>query len=207
MAVAVTTIEASSAAYPSALAGTWPRVWAIGNLQILEQPLLGFFCSTRCPGEIILQTYDLAIALREAGVPIIGGSHTPMEQECLALLLRGTQPIVMCPARSIAQMRLPADWRQAVAADRLLILSPFEAQYRRPTVELTAHRNRFVAALSAQVLIAHAAPQSKTATLGLELLQQNKPVFTLMHPANEPILAAGARAATLTALRAAVARE
>jgi len=113
----------------------------------------------------------------------------------------------MCPARSIAQMRLPADWRQAVAADRMLILSPFEAKHRRPTVELTAHRNRFVAALSAQVLMAHAAPQSKTAALYLALLQQNKPVFTLVHPANEHILAAGARAATLTALRAAVIRE
>ena len=96
MAVAVTTIEANSAACPSilrdgiAVAVVGQQVWAIGNLQILEQPLLGFFCSTKCPGEIILRTYDLAIALREAGVPMIGGFHTPMEKECLALLLRGT---------------------------------------------------------------------------------------------------------------------
>src|SRR5207244_7197156 len=113
MAVAVTTIETSSATCPSALrdgmavAGIGQRLWAIGKLQILEQPLLGFFCSTKCPGEVILQTYDLARALREAGIPMIGGFHTPMEKECLALLLRGTQPMVICPARSIAQMRLP----------------------------------------------------------------------------------------------------
>ncbi len=208
MAVAVTTIEVSSAACPSALrdgmagAGVFQRVWAIGDLQVLEQPLLSFFCSTRCPGEIILRTYDLAIALREAGVPMIGGFHTPMEKECLALLLRGAQPMIICPARSIAQMRLPADWRRAVAGNRLLILSPFEAPHRRPTVELTEQRNRFVAALSAYVLIAHAAPQSKTEALCLELIRQGKQVFTLPHVANEPILAAGACAATLTALRA-----
>ena len=212
MAVAVTTIEASSAACPSVLrdgmviAGVGQRVWAIGNLQILGQPLLGFFCSTRCPGEVILRTYDLARALRESGVPMIGGFHTPMEKECLALLLRGTQSIVICPARSIAKMRLPADWRQAVAADRLLILSPFEAKHRRPTVELTEQRNCFVAALSARILIAHAAPKSKTEALCLELLRQGKPVFALPHRANDHILATGARAATITTLCAAVAR-
>lgn len=206
------TIEANSSGYPSALrdgiarAGVGQRLWAIGNLQILEKPLLGFFCSTKCPGEVILQTYDLARTLREAGVPIIGGFHTPMEKECLALLLRGTQPMVICPARSIAQMRLPVGWRPSVADGRLLLLSPFEAQHRRPTVELTEQRNRFVAALSAYILIAHAAPKSKTEALCLELLRQNKQVFALAHPANDYILAAGARAATITALRAAVSR-
>jgi len=182
-----------------AVAGAAQRVWAIGNLQLLEQPLFGFFCSTKCPGEIILRTYDLAVAIREAGVPMIGGFHTPMEKECFALLLRGTQPLVMCPARSIAQMRLPADWRQAVVHGRLLVLSPFEAKPRHPTVALTEQRNRFVAALSTHVLIAHAAPKSKTAGLCLELLQQHKPVFALAHPANDHLLAAGAHAATVTA--------
>src|SRR5438128_6073395 len=209
MAVAVTTLEASSAACPSALrdgmavAGVGQRVWAIGDLQILEQPLLGFFCSTKCPGEIILRTYDFAIALREADVPMIGGFHTPMEKECLALLLRGTQPMVICPARSITQMRLPADWQRSVMKSRLLILSPFEAKHRRPTVELTEQRNRFVAALSAHILITHAAPKGKTEALGLELLQQGKQVFALAHPAHDHLFAAGARVATLTALCAA----
>ena len=69
-----------------------PQIWALGNLDILTMPLLGFFCATRCPGNVILRTYDLALALREAGVPMIGGFHTPMEQECLEVLLRGQQP-------------------------------------------------------------------------------------------------------------------
>jgi predicted Rossmann fold nucleotide-binding protein DprA/Smf involved in DNA uptake len=135
---------------------------------------------------------------------MIGGFHTPMEKECLALLLRGTQPVVVCPARSIAQMRLPADWRQAVAAHRLLVLSPFAAKHRRPTVELTEPRNRLVAALSTHILIAHAAPQSKTETLSLEFLRHGKQVFILPHPANDHLRAAGAQTATTTALCTAV---
>ncbi len=180
------------------------QVWAIGNLNILEKPLLGFFCSTTCPGEVILRTYDLAIALREAGVPLMSGFHTPMEKECLALLLRGTQPIVICPARSIAQMRLPAAWQQAVVAKRLLILSPFAAQHRRPTIELTEQRNRFVAALSTRILVAHAAAPGKTATLCLELLRQGKQVFALTHTANDYLFAAGAHIAMIPALCTAV---
>src|SRR2546426_11444127 len=57
-----------------------PQIWALGNLDILAIPLLGFFCATRCPGDVILRTYDLALALREASVPVIGGFHTPMER-------------------------------------------------------------------------------------------------------------------------------
>jgi len=32
---------------------------------------------------------------------VISGFHTPAEKECLRILLRGAQPIIICPARSI----------------------------------------------------------------------------------------------------------
>ena len=31
-----------------------------GDLALLDGVLTGFFCSVRCPGDIILKTYDLA---------------------------------------------------------------------------------------------------------------------------------------------------
>src|SRR5436190_24382197 len=98
-----------------------PFIAAHGNLDLLRQPALALFCSIRCPGRLILRTYDLAVALREAGVPVISGFHSPMERECFALLLRGRQPLIACPARSIEGMRLPAEWRQPVEAGRLLV--------------------------------------------------------------------------------------
>ncbi len=63
-----------------------------GNLRLLEESLTALFCSNRCPGDLILKTCDLARAMRDAGVPMIGGFQTPMEKECLRLLLRGSQP-------------------------------------------------------------------------------------------------------------------
>ncbi len=96
-----------------------------GSLRLLEEPLTALFCSSRCPGDLILKTYDLARAMRDAGVPVIGGFQTPMEKECLRLLLRGSQPVVVCPARGIENMRVPRDWRGPLKEDRMLVLSPF----------------------------------------------------------------------------------
>ena len=85
-----------------------------GNVRLLEVSLTALFCSQRCPGDLILKTYDLARAMRDAGVPIIGGFQTSMEKECLRLLVRGSQPVVVCPARGIDNMRVPRDWRAAL---------------------------------------------------------------------------------------------
>ena len=101
--------------------------------------------------------------MRDAGVAVIGGFQTPMEKECLRLLLRGNQPVVICPARSIENMRIPRDWQPALEEERLLVLSPFPSHQRRPTVETAEQRNELGVSLAAQVFIAHATPGSKTA--------------------------------------------
>ena len=163
-----------------------------GNLRLLEEPLTAFFCSQKCPGDLILKTYDLARAMRDAGVPVIGGFQTPMEKECLRLLLRGSQPAVVCPARGIDRMRIPSDWRGPMKEGRMLVLSPFPSSQRRPTVELAAQRNDFVANLAVQVFIAHAAPGSKTEDFARELADSGKPLLTLDSPANANLVEMGA---------------
>ena len=132
------------------------------TLQLLEESLTAFFCSSRCPGDLITKTYDLARSMRDTGVPVIGGFQTTMEKECLRLLLRGSQPVVICPARGIDNMRLPRDWRDPLNEGRLLVLSPFFATVRRATAESAAQRNELVADLARQVLITYAAPGGKT---------------------------------------------
>ena len=171
----------------------FPKFKSIGNSRLLEEPLTALFCSARCPGDLILKTYDLARSMRDAGVAVIGGFQTPMEKECLRLLLRGTQPVVICPARSIENMRIPADWRLALAEGRLLVLSPFPASVRRPTAESAAMRNELVASLAAQVFIAHAAPGSKTESFGRKLAAAGKSLLTLDSPANENLVDMGSQ--------------
>ena len=169
-----------------------PQIKSKGNLDLLEEPLTALFCSQRCPGDLILKTYDIVRAMRDAGIPVIGGFQTPMEKECLRLLLRGSQPIVVCPARGIDNMRVPRDWRAALDEGRLLVLSPFPSTRRRPTVELAAQRNDLVSDLGAQVFIAHAAPGGKTEAFARKLAGSGKPLLTLDSPANGNLREMGA---------------
>ena len=167
----------------------------IGDATLLDRPLLGLVCSVRCPGSIILAAYDLALALREAGVPVAGGFHSPMEREMLRLLLRGRQPVVIVVARSLAGMRVPAEWRGPLAEGWLTVVSPFtgEDAPRRVTAATAQARNRFVAAISAAVLAVHAAPGGKTEALCREVVAWGRPLLALEDEHNAALVALGAR--------------
>ena len=141
------------------------RLWAIGKLEILAERKVGLFCSVRCPGNAILCAYDTARKFRDEGVTVVSGFHSPVEKECLRILLRGKQPIIVCLARALEKIRLPADWRRAVEAGRLLLISPFEKRPRRPTTGSAQLRNEIVAALSDEVLIIHAEPGGSVARI------------------------------------------
>ena len=130
---------------------------ALGNPDLLALPKTALFCSARCPGNVILPAYDQAAKWRDAGRCVISGFHSPVEKECLRILLRGSQPIIICPARSLPQ-RVPPDWKKPLADGRLLLLSPFPATAKRVTANLAARRNEFVAALADEVVIFHATP-------------------------------------------------
>jgi predicted Rossmann fold nucleotide-binding protein DprA/Smf involved in DNA uptake len=80
------TICPDEAVYPVALKTcaafkTVPTLTEIGNLDLLSQNPIALFCSIKCPGDLILKTYDLAQALRDAEIPVISGFHTPIEQD------------------------------------------------------------------------------------------------------------------------------
>lgn len=167
----------------------------MGSATILDRPKIALFCSVKCPGKLILDTYDLAKQFRERGVTIISGFHSPMEEECLRILLRSPHPVVWCLARGMFK-RIPSkpiDCRAAVADGRLLIVSPFKDNVRRVTAKTAVARNRVVADLAAAVVVAHAALGSKIETLALELLAAGKPLYTFDHPANAVILGQGAK--------------
>jgi len=189
-------LESTDPAFPVSLRTIggmteFPRLWAIGSLQIIDRPLLGFFCSQRCPGDIILHTYDLIRMLRDAGVPMIGGFHTSMERDCLELLLRGKQPIVVCPARSISNMRISGTWGAAIEDGRLLILSPFEKAHGRITASLAEKRNRLVALMGEEFFVPHASPQSQTERLCREIIAAGKKVYTFDSTSNAHLVLSG----------------
>ena len=175
-------------------------IWARGNVALLTDrearlngDLWALFCSSRCPAQIILRAHELAQQFRASGVPTIGGYHSPVEKECLRVLLRGSQPIILCPARSIENMRLSPVWKGALAEGRLLLLSIFDSKHRRSTAALANQRNAFVAALADKICIAHASEGSKTLQFAQQVSEWGKPLFTFDTPANKSLFQCGAQ--------------
>ena len=83
----------------------------LGDPRILRGRLIGFFCSIRCPGDPILKTYDLARALRDTYLTIVGGFQSPMEKElpapAVAGILRGS--VRLSGPRGLAGCAYPKD--------------------------------------------------------------------------------------------------
>jgi hypothetical protein len=154
------------------------------------EPPLALFCSRRCPGALILQAYDLAVALRDAGVAVVGGFHTPLEREMLAVLLRGSGQVTIVEARG-ARRRISPEWRQPLRDGRLRVESPFPG-VRRQTAATALQHNRVVVERAGAVLVVHAAEGGQTVALAREVAARGTPLLTLDDPANANLTALGA---------------
>jgi len=168
---------------------------SVGNRDLLGKVTLGLFCSVHCPGKLVVRTYELVRALRDADVTLVAGFHSPMEQECLRLVLRGGSPGIVCPARSVQDMRLQPEWKPPLQVGRLLLISPFPASVRRVTRETAQVRNAFVARLADVLFVAYANPGGSTEHLCRDALEHGKRVLTFSAAENEHLIKPGAQPA------------
>ncbi len=181
-AVEAETITPSDARWPRSLnerlGGSAPSaLQTIGPVALLAARKTALFCSARTPGDAILRAHDTARRMRDESVTVMSGFHSPIEKDCLRILLRGTQPIIVCPARAIEGMRIPPECRAAFEADRLLFLSPFIEQPERVTQGSAMRRNELVGALADEVFIAHIAPGGETERIAELLARWRVPVM------------------------------
>lgn len=151
------------------------HIAVVGSATALSAPMTAFLCSKETPGATILKAFDQAAAWRDAGRCVISGFHSPLEQQCLDILLRGKQPIVMALARGLGNLRLPAAQRKALDDGRLTIISPFPETEKRATADLARQRNRLVAALADEVVFGFVKVGSASQRLTSELSIAGRP--------------------------------
>jgi len=144
-------------------------MFTYGNKKLLNTKPIALFCSVKCPGDKILQTYDQCVKWRKEGQSIISGFHSPMEKECLRILLKGEQPIIISPARGIWK-RIPKEWQSHIDKGRLLIISIFPESVKRMTTQTAIERNQFIIDLSESAFFSYAEPGSKMEAL----IEKNK---------------------------------
>lgn len=166
----VTLIKPTDAQWPAHLvqrqgAAAPSSLHAIGPVTLLGARRTALFCSARSPGVAILRAHDAARRMRDEGVTVISGFHSPIEKECLHILLRGKQPIIICPARAIEAMRIPTECCSAFDAGRVLFLSPFTKEPKRVTKDSALRRNELVAALADEAYIPYLSSGGQTARI------------------------------------------
>lgn len=190
-------IPRTSPGYPRALAAMGREAPAeltlLGNPAALNQPLIGLLCSRRLPEGMAERVREWACAARDLRFAVIGGFLSPAECEVLEILLEGTQPVVVCLARGLGATRVPARWRTPLERGRLLLVSPFADEVRHVTAETALLRNRMVAALAQRLVVPHAAPGGRLLGLVRDAIASGVAVHAFDHPANRPLLRAGAR--------------
>jgi predicted Rossmann fold nucleotide-binding protein DprA/Smf involved in DNA uptake len=188
-------VPTTAARFPSALSVLGERaptsLALLGNADLLGERAIALFCSVKCPGSLILKTHDLAQQLRETNATVISGFHSPVERECLRILCKSNNRVIICPARGLELMRVPADYRRLLEEGCLLLVSPFTEKQRQPSAEMAERRNQLVAALASGVFVAHAAQGSKTENLCRRIVEWDKPLFTFSSEANNNLVELG----------------
>lgn len=174
-------LSAQDAKYPARLRDRLGAVspgvlQLLGEPALLDLPMTALCSSVHCPGLAINAAYDQAAKWRDAGRCVISGFHSPMEKECLRILLCGPQPLIICPARSLENLRVPREWRESLQRGRLLVVSAFGPTEKRATAGLAARRNELVAALADEVWIAHVTPGGEMERLTRWLVAWKVPI-------------------------------
>lgn len=173
-----------------------------GNLEVLKKRKIALICSVKCPGSVILQTYELMRSLRNENVTVISGFHSPMERECLNILLRGPSTgsrcgIAICYARSLPK-RIRVEFRKPLDEGRLLLLSPFSERQDHVTRASSTVRNKLVAELGDALFIPYASPGGMVEAICREAARSGKPIFTFDGDPGASLQALGARTIPLS---------
>ncbi|MDP2783500.1 MAG: DNA-processing protein DprA [Sulfurimicrobium sp.] len=138
---------------------------SVGNVALLDEPLLGLISSRECPGHVLLETLDLVPEWAKAGRVIISGFHSPLEQQVLRSAQRRDGRVVKVLARGMTDYRPTPEEREPLTSGRMLVVTAFAPIVTHTTRETALARNRLVLALATEIIVPHVAADSPLAAL------------------------------------------
>ena len=123
----------------------------LGNAALMQRPKVAFLSSRKVAPAAVMRCYDWATGMRGGGsagrlaLPcVVGGFQSALERDVLKLLLPdGGPPIVMVLARGMWRS-VPMEYREAINAGRMLVVSPFSQGVVRVSKETAEKRNGWI---------------------------------------------------------------
>ena len=143
----------------------------VGNSALLNQTLLGVVASRSCPGEVFLQVLDRVPEWIGAGKVIVGGFHSPLEQQILRSALRRCGRVVKVLARGMAYFKPKREEREAMLAGNMLTVTAFAPTMRRTCRAAALSRNRFVLAITEERCVPWVDPEGPLGEMAGETLR------------------------------------
>lgn len=136
----------------------------LGNTDLLKLPKTAFLCSQKCPAEVVLKSYNWAKRQREEGNCIVCGNHSQIEKDVFEILLKGKQPLILVLARGMIT-QIDTKLQEALAENRLLIISLFKREVKRVTRETAAIRNKKIIEISDLIVVSYKTPSGQLDSL------------------------------------------
>lgn len=130
----------------------------LGNQEILKIYKVAFFCSQKCPAEVILKSFDWAIEQRDKGVCVITAAHSPVERDVFYFLLKGKQPLILV-RENVPIKTEDSKILDAVLQQRLLIINHFSSKRFRPSKRSSYLRNRFIIQSADEIVNGYSKPE------------------------------------------------
>lgn len=182
--------------YPSRLQDAWtaqlPVLTVSGRTELLGQPIVGLLSSSEIPPDLILPAFDLAVALKHAPVAIAGGFQGEAERILLSVLLGGSGPLIVCPARSLDGMTATDRAAERMAAGTMAYVSAERDGVRRPTGQVAMRRNDLIVGLGGRLIVLSAPPGSRVLKSATASLEMGRSVACFDHRRNRDLLLLGA---------------
>lgn len=134
----------------------------LGNTDLLNQPLVAFFCSRRYAPQAVLASYDWATAQHDKVV--ISTFLSPLERDVMDFLLQKKQPFIyVLPARMYK--RVPVRFKEALDDGRILFISLCNENVRMYGEISCYTANRYILSLVSEAVFASIAKDSNTEKL------------------------------------------
>ena len=147
------------------------NVQMIGNAGLMGLPKTAFLSSRKVAPAVVMRCYDWATEMRGGGrgataLPcVVGGFQSALERDVLKLLLPdGGPPIVMVLARGMWRS-VPMEYREAINAGRMLVVSPFSHGVVRVSKETAEKRNGWILDRCDEAVFASLDPNGSLARL------------------------------------------
>ena len=126
--------------------------------------MTAFFASRQCPGVAIRAAMDWVLQQAKAKAVVVSGFHSPLEQSVLKVLIQARSPVVAVLARPVGGAKLPPEWIEPLNQGLMAVVSA-NLTTTRLTDEVAMARNTLVAQLATTIVVAHASPGGRLASL------------------------------------------